>query len=94
MEGLERLKRQIFIQEYESAIIPRRFGFLLNFILTMIVVGYMSGGISSRFVGIHPKGAPILPVFGWSGVTGDLRLAHFVSLHAMQALLGLLLITL
>jgi hypothetical protein len=54
----------------------------------------MSGGISSRFVGIHPKGAPILPVFGWSGVTGDLRLAHFVSLHAMQALLGLPLITL
>jgi hypothetical protein len=41
VEGLERLKRQIFIQEYESAIIPRRFGFLLTCILTMIVVGYM-----------------------------------------------------
>jgi hypothetical protein len=38
VERLERLKRQIFIQEYESAIISRRFGFLLNFILTMIVV--------------------------------------------------------
>jgi ABC-type transport system involved in cytochrome bd biosynthesis fused ATPase/permease subunit len=41
VERLERLKRQIFIQEYESAIIPRRFGFLLTCILTMIVVGYM-----------------------------------------------------
>ena len=60
-------------------------GFLLTFVLTMIVAGYMSSG-STRFVGIHPDGAPTMPLFGWSGVTGDLRPAHFVSLHAMQAL--------
>jgi hypothetical protein len=51
----------------------------------MIVAGYMSSG-GSTCVGIHPEGAPTLPVFGWSSVTGDLRPAHFVSLHAMQAL--------
>lgn len=60
-------------------------GFLLTFVLTLIVAGYMSNG-SSRFVGIHPEGAARLPLFGWSGVTGDLRPAHFASLHAMQAI--------
>lgn len=28
----------------------------------------------------------MLPHFGWSGVTGDLRPAHFAAFHAMQAL--------
>ena len=61
-------------------------GFLLSFVLTMIVAGYMSAGAESRHVGVHPEGAPELFLLGWSGVTGDLRPAHFLSLHAMQAL--------
>ncbi|MEM7470593.1 MAG: hypothetical protein AAF340_04515 [Pseudomonadota bacterium] len=60
-------------------------GFVLTFVLTMIVAGYMSMG-STRFVGVHPDGAPSLPLVGWSGVTGDLRPAHFAALHAMQVL--------
>ena len=60
-------------------------GFLLTFVLTLIVAGYMSSG-TGHFVGVHPEGAPTLPLFGWSGVTGDLRPAHFASLHAMQVL--------
>lgn len=60
-------------------------GFLLTFVLTMIVAGYLSNG-TTHFVGLHPEGAPTLPMVGWSGVTGDLRPAHFASLHAMQAL--------
>ena len=60
-------------------------GFFLTFVLTMIVAGYMSSA-TGHFVGVHPEGAPTLPLFGWSGVTGDLRPAHFASLHAMQAL--------
>lgn len=60
-------------------------GFLLTFVLTMIVAGYMGSG-TGHFVGVHPDGAPTLPLFGWSGVTGDLRPAHFASIHAMQAL--------
>lgn len=70
-------------------------GFGLSFVLTLGVASYMSNG-TSHFVGLHPEGAPVLPLLGWSGVTGDLRPAHFLSLHAMQALplLALLLIRL
>ena len=60
-------------------------GCLLTFVLTLIVAGYMSSG-TGHFVGVHPDGAPTLPLLGWSGVTGDLRPAHFASIHAMQAL--------
>ena len=60
-------------------------GGLSTFGLTLIVAGYMSSG-PGHFVGVHPAGAPTLPLFGWSGVTGDLRPAHFASIHAMQAL--------
>lgn len=60
-------------------------GFLLTFVLTMIAAGYLSF-IGGHHVGVHPDGAPTLPLFGWSGVTGDLRPAHFASLHAMQVL--------
>ncbi len=60
-------------------------GFLLTFVLTMIVAGTLSSW-GGHFVGTHPEGAPTLPLFGWSGVTGDLRPAHFAALHAMQFL--------
>ncbi|MDJ0992522.1 MAG: hypothetical protein QNI90_03045 [Dinoroseobacter sp.] len=60
-------------------------GFLLTFVLTMIVAVTMSF-LGDRHVGVHPVGAPTLPLVGWSGVVGDLRPAHFASLHAMQVL--------
>jgi len=60
-------------------------GFVLTFVLTMITAGYMSA-LNGHYVGVHPEGGAVLPLLGWSGVTGDLRPAHFLSLHAMQAL--------
>lgn len=67
-------------------------GFVLTFVLTMITAGYLAAN-DGHFVGQHPDGAAAIPLFGWSGSTGDLRPAHFAALHAMQVLplLGLML---
>jgi hypothetical protein len=66
-------------------------GFVLSCVLTLVVAGTMSTSTG------HYVGTPVLdtrlPLVGWSAEVGDLRPAHFLSLHAMQALplLGLLL---
>lgn len=60
-------------------------GALSSFVLTLIVAGYMSNG-SGHFVGAPTDPARVLPFLGWSTEVGDLRPAHFLSIHALQAL--------
>ncbi|MEM6696092.1 MAG: hypothetical protein AAF626_15650 [Pseudomonadota bacterium] len=60
-------------------------GFVASFVLTLVVAGWLSNG-SGPYEGVHPPGGATIPIMGWSGVTGDLRPAHFLALHAMQAL--------
>lgn len=60
-------------------------GLIGGAVTTLILAGYM-GNSGGHFVGAQASDAGGLPVTGWSTGVGDLRPAHFLSLHAMQIL--------
>jgi hypothetical protein len=49
-----------------------------------IIVGMTLGGNSGHWIGGDLTDATGLPLFKWSTTGGDLRVSHFVGLHAMQ----------
>ena len=50
-----------------------------------LVVGFTLGANSGHWIGGDMTDATGLPIFKWSTTGGDLRVSHFVGLHAAQA---------
>jgi hypothetical protein len=58
-------------------------GMALGFLMTS--QGGTPDAIGAHAVGV-PDGGPGMPLTGWSTTGGDLRIGHFIGLHALQAL--------
>lgn len=60
-------------------------GLTTGFVSTLIIASYLSS--VGRYVGAPLSGGgEVVPFFGWSREYGDLRPAHFVSMHLMQTI--------
>lgn len=90
---LQRMPDRTFAWSLQLGLLISAFGMATAFFMvtpTPEQAVQIAAGDGPRIVGGHSvgvaDGGPGLPVLGWSTVGGDLRIAHFVGLHALQVL--------
>jgi hypothetical protein len=90
----QKISNAAFAWSLRLGLIISSFGMVVAFLMTsgptpsqqaVIQSGQMPQFIGAHSVGVE-DGGPGLPVVGWSTEGGDLRIPHFVGLHALQAL--------
>lgn len=59
-------------------------GLFAGTVLT-VITAFRLGANGGHFVGIQPPADKLMPLTGWSLTVGDLRPAHFLATHMMQA---------
>lgn len=90
---LQRMPDRAFAWSLRLGVLISSIGMAVAFFMatpTREQVAAIASGYAPRIGGAHSvgvsDGGPSLPVVGWSTVGGDLRIAHFVGLHALQVL--------
>ena len=59
---------------------------VLGLVLTFFLGGFLGGSISAHGSSAIGEYASDLPLFAWNRLGGDLRVAHFLGMHAQQTL--------
>lgn len=90
---LQRMKNPLLAWSLRLGLLLMLVGMAVAFLMTQptaIQMAALHAGGSLPIVGAHSvgvvDGGPGLPFLGWSTIGGDLRIPHFVGLHALQVL--------
>jgi hypothetical protein len=58
----------------------------LAVVIGLVLTFVLGAGVGGLLSGMQPPESAALPIVGWSMAGGDLRPAHFLGIHAQQAL--------
>lgn len=89
----QKLANKVLVRSLQLGMALMLIGFGLGFLMpgpTAEQRAILASGGQPSMIGAHtvgaPDGGPGLPLLGWSTLHGDLRIAHFVGIHGLQAI--------